>query len=127
MKTVCLPEGVRLMTLQESRGHFAELTKSALFKFVGVDVQEKVNLVKAMITAMLAQRPGEIRHAQWEEFDFDEAIWAIPAAKMKMRRDHLVPLPEQALALLSELNEITGEFSADDLLGVIFSSFCIGK
>ncbi len=52
------------------------------------------------LLAILAQRPGEIRNAKWEEFDLDEAIWLIPAAKMKMRRDHLVPLPRQALALI---------------------------
>jgi len=61
------------------------------------------------LLALLAQRPGEIRNAKWEEFDFDEAVWAIPAAKMKMRRDHLVPLPIQALKLLEDLREITGE------------------
>ena len=60
------------------------------------------------LLAILAQRPGEIRHAKWEEFDFLEKVWAIPAAKMKMRRDHLVPLPEQALTLLDELRRMNG-------------------
>ncbi|CUH65742.1 Prophage CP4-57 integrase [Thalassovita gelatinovora] len=59
--------------------------------------------------ALLAQRPGEIRHAKWSEFDIEEKVWAIPAGKMKMRRDHSVPLPDQALALLDELRPITGE------------------
>ena len=53
--------------------------------------------------ALLAQRLGEIRRAKWEEFDCIERVWSIPAGKMKMRRDHNVPLPEQALALLEEL------------------------
>ncbi len=61
------------------------------------------------LLAILAQRPGEIRNAKWEEFDFKEAVWSIRAAKMKMRRDHLVPLPGQALALLEDLRELTGE------------------
>ncbi|MEP4194619.1 MAG: integrase arm-type DNA-binding domain-containing protein [Aliishimia sp.] len=61
------------------------------------------------LLAILAQRPGEIRHARWEDFNFEDAIWSIPAAKMKMRRDHMVPLPAQALALLDELRSITGE------------------
>lgn len=60
------------------------------------------------LLALLAQRPGEIRHAKWKDFDFIEKVWAIPAAKMKMRRDHNVPLPEQAVALLDELRRITG-------------------
>jgi integrase len=55
------------------------------------------------LLAILAQRPGEIRNAKWEEFDLGEAVWSIPAAKMKMRRDHNVPLPRQALELLAEL------------------------
>ncbi|MFK7876728.1 MAG: tyrosine-type recombinase/integrase [Paracoccaceae bacterium] len=55
------------------------------------------------LLAILAQRPGEIRHATWSEFDFEECVWSIPAEKMKMRRDHTVPLPMQAVALLGEL------------------------
>ena len=65
------------------------------------------------LLAMLAQRPGELRHAKWAEFDWDRAIWSIPAAKMKMRRDHSVPLPAQALELLEELRSLT---SASDYL-----------
>lgn len=55
------------------------------------------------LLAILAQRPGELRHAKWSEIDFDAKVWAIPAEKMKMRRDHNVPLPKQALKLLDEL------------------------
>jgi len=53
-------------------------------------------------------RPGELRHAEWTEFDLDATIWRIPAAKMKMRRPHRVPLSRQSLDLLRELNNITG-------------------
>ena len=60
------------------------------------------------LLAILAQRPGEIRHAKWEEFDIGEKVWSIPAAKMKMRRDHHVPLPAQAIALLDELRRMNG-------------------
>ena len=60
------------------------------------------------LLAILAQRPGEIRHAKWAEIDFTNKIWAIPAEKMKMRRDHLVPLPARALALLDELRRMNG-------------------
>nr|WP_236849241.1 tyrosine-type recombinase/integrase [Chania multitudinisentens] len=42
-------------------------------------------------------RPGELRQAEWGEFDFDKALWEIPASKMKMRRPHLVPLSKQAI------------------------------
>jgi integrase len=53
-------------------------------------------------------RPGEMRYAQWQEFDFDAAVWTIPAGRMKMRKPHTVPLSRQAVALLRELQAITG-------------------
>lgn len=53
-------------------------------------------------------RPGELRHAEWTEFDFDAKVWAIPAAKMKMKRPHRVALSKQAIAILTDLKKITG-------------------
>ena len=53
-------------------------------------------------------RPGELRHAEWTEIDFEAAIWSIPAEKMKMRRPHRVPLSSQSLSILREVQEITG-------------------
>lgn len=60
------------------------------------------------LLAILAQRPGELRHARWDEFDVGAAVWSIPAEKMKMRKPHNVPLPAPALVLLDELRNITG-------------------
>lgn len=54
-------------------------------------------------------RPGELRHAEWEEFDFEKAEWRIPAEKMKMREQHIVPLCTQAINILQELKAYTGE------------------
>ncbi|NOR63872.1 MAG: tyrosine-type recombinase/integrase [Rhodobacteraceae bacterium] len=73
----------------------------------GFDGQATTRLALHLM-AILAQRPGELRHARWDEFDFKEAVWSIPAEKMKMRKPHNVPLPAQALALLEELRPITG-------------------
>jgi integrase len=53
-------------------------------------------------------RPGELRQAEWSEFDLDAALWSIPAAKMKMRRPHRVPLSRQSLDIIRELSKITG-------------------
>jgi integrase len=53
-------------------------------------------------------RPGELRHAEWKEFDLDAAVWSIPSEKTKMRRPHRVPLARQSLAVLCDLQEITG-------------------
>jgi integrase len=53
-------------------------------------------------------RPGELRHAEWSEIDFENAEWNIPAGKMKMREPHLVPLSKQAIEILKDLNKLTG-------------------
>ena len=54
-------------------------------------------------------RPGELRNAEWAEFDFDDARWIIPQGRMKMRREHHVPLARQAIEILTELRKLTGE------------------
>lgn len=53
-------------------------------------------------------RPGELRHADWAEIDLDNAVWIIPASKMKMRKPHHVPLSRQVVALLREVHAATG-------------------
>jgi integrase len=53
-------------------------------------------------------RPGELRHAEWCEIDWDAALWRIPGERMKMRAAHIVPLSKQALAILHELHALTG-------------------
>ena len=53
-------------------------------------------------------RPSELRLARWEEFDFDKAMWKIPSTRMKMRREHTVPLSRQVVQLLNELKAYTG-------------------
>jgi len=54
-------------------------------------------------------RPGELRNAEWAEIDIEEAVWNIPAHKMKMKQAHLVPLCRQAAEILTELKEFTGK------------------
>ena len=61
------------------------------------------------LAPMLFVRPGELRAAEWSEIDLDAAAWRIPARKMKMQLEHLVPLPTQAVAILSALQPVTGE------------------
>ncbi|KMJ54552.1 integrase [Vogesella sp. EB] len=53
-------------------------------------------------------RPGELRAARWDEFDIERAEWRIPAERMKMRVMHIVPLSQQALALLASLRPLSG-------------------
>jgi integrase len=63
------------------------------------------------IAPLVFVRPGELRHAEWSEFELegDEPQWRIPAAKMKMRDQHIVPLSKQALKILQELKSLTGD------------------
>jgi integrase len=60
------------------------------------------------LAPMLFVRPGELRRAEWAEIDLDGAVWSIPAAKMKMKEPHIVPLCRQAVEILTELKELTG-------------------
>jgi integrase len=60
------------------------------------------------LMAILFPRPGELRLAEWREFDLANALWTIPASRAKMRREHRVPLPRQALAILEGLKPYTG-------------------
>lgn len=53
-------------------------------------------------------RPGELRHAEWNEIDLDTALWTIPPEKMKMRKAHVVPLSRQAVELLMEIAQASG-------------------
>ncbi len=53
-------------------------------------------------------RPGELRRAEWAEIDFAAAVWCIPAERMKKRREHIVPLSRQSLAILEEARPVTG-------------------
>ncbi|NOD92517.1 integrase arm-type DNA-binding domain-containing protein [Ruegeria sp. HKCCD4884] len=61
------------------------------------------------LLSLMAPRPGELRQAQWSEFDLDDAVWRVPPERMKMRRPHRVPLAPQTLAGLRELQCHTGD------------------
>jgi len=63
-----------------------------------------------LLLTLTAVRPGELRQAPWAEFDLDRATWTIPAERMKARRPHIVPLPRQAVAILRQLQEVTGRY-----------------
>lgn len=65
--------------------------------------------------AMTAVRSGSVRMATWDEIDFEQMVWTIPAAHTKNKKEHKVPLPKQALRLLQELPRIDG-------LNIVFPS-----
>ena len=63
-----------------------------------------------LLLSLLAARPSEIREASWTEIDFQKRLWTIPSARMKRRREHLIPLSRQAIELLTELQILTGAY-----------------
>jgi integrase len=91
--------------------HFAAITKpsevGALLRAIDGYTGHKVTVMAMRLSPHVLLRPGELRQAEWTDIDFDEAIWFIPAERMKMRRPHRVPLSRQVIAMLKELHEHT--------------------
>ena len=79
--------GALLRAITDYNGHFTTKQALRLIPYVFV-------------------RPGELRHAEWAELDFNEKLWKIPAAKMKMREDFILPLSPQALEILEETKAV---------------------
>lgn len=61
------------------------------------------------IAPLVFVRPGELRHAEWSEIDLERAEWTIPAWRMKMRQTLTVPLSRQAVAILRNAQQVTGD------------------
>jgi integrase len=84
-----------------------------LFKIMAIDRKDTLfdDLVGLALRflSLTAVRPGEVASAEWSDIDIDAALWTIPASKMKMGREHVVPLSRQALAVLARIKEMTGE------------------
>ena len=92
--------------------HFAAITEPArvgeLLRAIDGYVGQPSAAYALKLAPYLFVRPGELRFAEWREFDLEAAEWRIPAEKMKMDEYHLVPLAQQALALLRDLQPLTG-------------------
>jgi integrase len=97
--------------IQRSR-NFSALTKQEEFGTLVKRVLSYDGSVTTRCALLLAAytfvRTGELRSAQWSEFDLDAAKWSIPGERMKMREPHFVPLSRQVIELLSELRSLTG-------------------
>ena len=94
--------------------HFAAITdpagvKKLLIAMDGFD-GTKVVEVALKLSPLVFVRPKQLRHMEWDELDFDEKLWSTSAEKMKMKEPHLVPLSNQAVALLKELEPHTGRY-----------------
>jgi integrase len=93
--------------------HRAAITEPNKFADLlrAIDGYEGSFVVKCALKfqALTFVRPGELRHAEWSEIDLDAAQWNIPAERMKLKLPHVVPLSSQAVAILKELEPLTGK------------------
>lgn len=91
--------------------HHASITDpkqvGALLRAIDGFVGSFVTKCALQLAPLVFVRPGELRHAEWAEIDLDAAVWRIPAGKMKMAEAHIVPLSEQAVAILREIHPLT--------------------
>ena len=92
--------------------HHASITEpekiGALLRSMDAYQGSIVTRCALQLAPLIFVRPGELRRAEWAEIDLDGAEWRIPAEKMKGRVLHIVPLSEQAIAVLRELHPLTG-------------------
>ncbi|MDX1299597.1 MAG: tyrosine-type recombinase/integrase [Pseudomonas sp.] len=94
--------------------HHPHVTFAELPELLGKIEAANINVLTRHAVRLLvltAVRPGELRAAPWAEFDLEAATWTIPKERMKARRGHQVPLPRQAVAILRQLQEVTGQYA----------------
>jgi len=80
----------------------------ALLRAIDAFDGQRQTRIALQLMSLLFPRPGELRAAEWVEFDFARAVWTIPATRTKMRRPHRVPLASQVVELLSALQLLSG-------------------
>lgn len=90
--------------------HVTEAELPELLQAVDVASCDVLTRLAIRLLVLTGVRPGELRMAPWAEFDLEAKTWTIPAARMKARRAHIVPLPRQAMLLLRQLHDITGAY-----------------
>jgi integrase len=92
--------------------HYASITDTkaigALLRAIDGYQGHFVTRCALRLAPLVFVRPGELRAAEWQEFDLDNAEWRIPGSRMKMRTTHIVLLSRQAVAILRELYPLTG-------------------
>jgi len=87
--------------------HFAAITRPSevgtLLRAIDGYPGHKVTVMAMRLSPHVLLRPGELRQAEWSDIDFNEAIWFVPAERMKMRRPHRVLLSRQVIAMLATI------------------------
>ena len=107
-----------LPVMPSVREHFKALPYqdvSAAIEVVEASTSFRSTKLAFKFLVLTAARSGEVRGATWDEIDFDNALWTIPAARMKMRKEHRVPLSTGAIEVLRDAQELS-----TDGIGYIF-------
>ncbi len=94
----------------ENYAHVSAEELPALLRAIRAYPNSHVVKIGLQLLILTGTRPSELREAPWSEVDMKAGLWTIPAARMKKRRDHTVPLSRQALTLLAELQTLTGAY-----------------
>lgn len=105
--------GLKGALKKPKRGHYACIQLEELPAFVKalyapVTKRRNIPNLAARLLMLTFVRTNELMKAEWSEFDFSKAVWRIPAARMKMRREHVVPLSKQVIVILMELKALNG-------------------
>jgi integrase len=95
-----------------SKGHHAAMSYGVLPAFVArLREHETVSALALEFLILTAARTGEVLHARWEEFDIEAKLWAVPAVRMKAKREHRVPLSPRAIEIIERMTTIrSGDF-----------------
>lgn len=95
-------------------GHFPALPWREMPDFIA-ELRQRTGLAALALEFLIlaAARTGEVVHARWSEIDRDQRLWTIPAARMKMGKDHAVVLTERMLAILDQVEALVGTQPAD--------------
>lgn len=99
------------LTTKKAR-HYAAILEPAklgeLLRAIDGYTGGPVSKLALQIAPHVFVRPGELRYAEWDQFDLEERVWRIPAERMKARKPHAVPLSDQVVTHLIELRTLTG-------------------
>lgn len=106
-----IAEDLKGLVKSEPKSHFAAIEAHDLPQFIFDLRNHKAKLNRQTYLAvefmmLTFVRTGEMIKAEWQEFNFDEKVWIVPAKRMKMKKEHIVPLSTQAIAILKELREL---------------------
>jgi integrase len=97
---------------QKKSGNYSYFSENEFREFLKQFSDFKGNIITKLALKLLILtfvRSGELRGARWEEFDFEKREWRIPAERMKMKEQHIVPLSKQTVSVIEAIRKITGD------------------